>query len=400
MKFKLIPSAQSYVIIFITISLFLAATNVQGGWLYIIDSLLLSLLIFSIISPINQTRKINIYREFNNTIQENEKNSVEIIIDNTKGKIASFIELKDSDLLRINDNKTIIKSLKKGHFFIEIEAGEKSSFKYDLNIELRGIYKFKGFDITSYGPFGLFKFSRKIKIEDELIVQPVLPIINKVFFDGLKGAGFRYSTKTRHDTNASLPVSVRDYRRGDSRKLIHWKSTARNNKLMVKELENEQSLSIQIILDTENGNSIGLGKENSLEYLIKFAGAILKLCIEKSYKVDLIYIHNNSITRLTEDTSIRQIMDSLAYIKTDSKIKLRDILKEKEIDFNSIIIPLFLKVEEKDINVINDMYKNKYSLFPVFVDTNSFDKNYFPINDIISKSAFKYMTIKKGESFN
>ncbi|MFN8575472.1 MAG: DUF58 domain-containing protein [Candidatus Sericytochromatia bacterium] len=399
MKFRLIPAPQSYVILFITIALFLAATNVQGGWLYIIDSLLLSLLIFAIISPINQTRRVNIYREFNNTLQEGEKNTIEIVIDNTKGKIASFIEIKDSELLRLNDNKTIIKALKKGHFFIEIESGEKSTFKYELNIDLRGIYKFKGFDITSYGPFGLFKFSRTIKNENELIVQPVLPIINKIFFDGLKGAGFRYSSKTTHNTNASLPVSVRDYRRGDSRKLIHWKSTARNNRLMVKELENEQSLSIQILLDTENGNSIGLGKENNLEYLIKFAGAILRLCIEKNYKVDLIYHSNNSLIRLTEDTTIRQIMDSLAYIKTDSKIKLRDLLNEKEIDSNSIIIPLFLKVNEKDIEKINKMYQDRYSVFPVFTDTNSFDKNYFPIEDIINKSLFKYMIIKKGESF-
>lgn len=399
MKFKLIPAAQSYVILFITIALFLAATNVQGGWLYIIDSLLLSLLVFALISPINQTRKIKVYRTFNNTIQEGETNNIEVFIDNTKGKIASFIELKDAELLRLNDNKTVIKALKKGHFFVEIGAGEKSSFNYDLNIDLRGIYKFKGFNVTSYGPFGLFKFSRTIKVEDEIIVHPLVPIINKVFFEGLKGAGFRYSTNTRHDTNASLPVSVRDYRRGDSRKLIHWKSTARNNKIMVKELENEQSLSIQIILDTEEGNSIGQGKENNLEYLIKFAGAILKLCIDKRYKVDLLYYNKDSIVRLTEDTSMRQIMDCLSYIKTDSKLKLRDLLKEKEIDFNSIIIPLFLKVDQKDLDIINDLYKDKYSLFPVFVDINSFDKNYYPINDLISKSLFKYMVIKKGEGF-
>lgn len=399
MKFKLVPAAQFYVILFITIALFLAATNVQGGWLYIIDSLLFSLLVFALISPINQTRKINVYRNFNSTIQEGETNKIEIVIDNTKGKIASFIELKDSELLRINDNKTIIKALKKGHFFIEIGAGEKSSFTYDLNISLRGIYKFKGFDVTSYGPFGLFKFSRVIKVEDQLIVHPVIPIINKVFFEGLKGVGFKYSTNTRHNTNASLPVSVRDYRRGDSRKLVHWKSTAKNNRLMVKELENEQSLSIQIILDTETGNSIGQGKENNLEYLIKFAGAILKLCIEKKYKVDLIYNTNNSITRLTEDTSMRQLMDSLSYIKTDSKLKLREILSEKEIDFNSIIIPIFLNPNDKDINVINELYNEKYSLFPVFTDVHSFDTNYYPINDVVAKSSFKYMLIRKGESF-
>ncbi len=399
MKFKLIPSGQSYVIAFITIALFLAATNVQGGWLYIIDSLLLSLLIFAIISPINQTRKIKIYREFDKNIQESETTNIEIVLDNSDGKIASFIELKDLELIRINDNKTIVKATKKGHFFIEVEAGIRERFNYSLNIDLRGVYKFQGFQITSYGPFGLFKFSRKIKIEDEIIIQPVLPFLNKEFFEGLKGSGYKYASKTRQRNNASLPVSVREYRRGDSQKMIHWKSSAKNNKLMVKELENEQSLSIQIILDTELGNSYGLAKENSLEYLIKFAGAILRICLEKDYKVDFYYYSGNQLNHLTESTSIRQILDSLAYIKTDSKIKLRELLNEKEIDFNSIIIPLFLKPEEKDINTLNKMYADKYSIYPIFIDTNSFDKNYFPVDEIISLSQFKSMTIKKGDVF-
>lgn len=399
MKFKLIPSGQSYVIFFITIALFLAATNVQGGWLYIIDSLLLSLLIFAVTSPINQTRKIKIYRNFSKTIEEGDNTSIEVIIDNTQGKIASFIELRDAELLRINDNKTTVKATKKGHFFIEIESGTKESFNYDLNINLRGIYKFQGFQITSYGPFGLFKFSRKIKIEDELIIQPVLPFLNKIFFEGLKGSGYKYASKSRQKNNASLPVSVREYRRGDSQKLIHWKSSAKNNKLMVKELENEQSLSIQIILDTEVGNSIGLGKENNLEYFIKFAGALLRLCIEKDYKVDFFYYNGKTFNQLTENTSIKQILDSLAYIKTDSKIKLRDVLGEKEIDAGSIIIPLFLKPDDKDINVLNQMYADKYSVYPIFADTHSFDKNYFPVEDTINKSAFKYMLIKQGDKF-
>ncbi|RZL52888.1 MAG: DUF58 domain-containing protein, partial [Pedobacter sp.] len=328
MKFKLIPSGQSYVIAFITLALFLAATNVQGGWLYIIDSLLLSLIIFAIISPINQTRKIKIYRDFDKTIQEGEKSSIEVVIDNTEGKIASFIELRDNELLRVNDGKTTVKVTKKGQFFIEIEAGTKASFKYDINIELRGIYNFQGFQITSYGPFGLFKFSRKLKLEDQLIVQPVLPFLNRVFFEGLKGSGYKYASKSKNKNNASLPVGVREYRRGDSQKLIHWKSTAKNNKLMVKELENEQSLSIQIILDTEAGNSIGPGKENNLEYLVKFAGALLKLCMEKDYKVDFYYYNNSELTHLTENSSMHQILDCLAYIKTDSKIKIRELLKE------------------------------------------------------------------------
>jgi len=65
MKFKLKPSRRAFLLGIITIFLFFAASNVQGGWLYIIDSLLISLLFFSAIIPITQIKRLKITRNFN-----------------------------------------------------------------------------------------------------------------------------------------------------------------------------------------------------------------------------------------------------------------------------------------------------------------------------------------------
>ena len=399
MKFKIIPSGQAYVLAFITVSLFLAATNIQGGWLYIIDSLLLSLLFFSLITPINQIRRLKFSRTFSKAVYEDEKMEVEVEIDNPGKRIVSFIEVLDIAPRRKTESAVITDDEKSSRFFIEIGSGEKAVFKYKLIPEIRGVYSFDKFVISSYGPFGLFKFSRSLAAKDELLVYPNLPILSSLFLSGLTGAGYKYSSKTRHNADASLPYNIREYRRGDNKKLIHWRSTARMNKLMVKELENEQSLSIQILFDTEKGSYIGRGKESNFEYMLKFAGAIFKFCSDKDYKVEFIYYENDTVHKLTEVTSWKQVLDTFAYLDTYSKKKVRELLKEKEIDFNSILIPFFLKPDAKDIESLEQLYRDNFSVIPVFAEINSFDSFYYPVKDTVSKCSYKSIMIKQGEDF-
>lgn len=399
MNFKIIPSPQVYVIVFITISLFLAATNIQGGWLYIIDSLLFSLLFFSFFTPINQVRKLMFSRTFSKSVYEGEKLEIDIEIENSGKKIVSFLEILDIAPKRKTERAIIPEGQKSGKFFIEIDPGEKAFLKYKIIPEIRGVYTFEKFIISSYGPFGLFKFSRSLAAKDELLVYPDLPVLNSLFLSGLKGAGYKYSSKTRHNIEASLPYHIREYRKGDNKKLIHWKSTARLNKLMVKELENEQSLSIQILFDTEKGCNLGSGKESNFEYLLKFAGAIFKFCSDRDYKVEFIFYDKDKVTKMTEVTPWKQVLDTFAYLDTRSKYKVKDLLKEKEIDFNSIIIPFFLKPDNKDIKLLEELYRDNFSVIPVFAEVNSFDKNIFPVNDTISKCPFKSITVRQGEDF-
>ena len=384
--YKITPSPQVYILGLITIALFLAATNIQGGWLYIIDSLLVSLMIFSFITPINQARKLKFSRNFNKSVYEGDNVDVTLEIGNDSKRIISFIEIRDPEIRKKSDKPVIISTKDSWKFFIELMPGEKNVFNYTLMPELRGVYLFEKIIVSSYGPFGLFKFSKSIQLKDELLVFPIMPILNSLFLSGLQGVGYRYSSQTRNNPDANIPYNVREYRKGDSKKLVHWKTTARFNKLMVKEFESEQSLSLQIIFDTEKGCNLGQGKESNFEYLIKFAGSILKFCIDRNFKIEFLFYESDKVQKLTEVTPWKQVMDTFAYLDTYSKLKVRNLLKEKEIDFNSIIIPFFLKPDEKDIELLSELHQQNYSIIPIFAEINSFDKNYFPI-----KASFRKM---------
>ena len=95
MRFSIRPSLQAYVLIGVTIALFLAATNIQAGWLYVMDSFLLSLLIFSLFISISQTNKLTFTRNFPKAIYEGDEVEVQVDIFNTSKRLISFFEIQE-----------------------------------------------------------------------------------------------------------------------------------------------------------------------------------------------------------------------------------------------------------------------------------------------------------------
>src|SRR5207244_355029 len=65
--------------------------------------------------------------------------------------------------------------------------------------------------------------------------------------------------------------SVRDYQRGESLRMVHWRSTAKRGELMVKELEDSPRDEIAVVLDADPAAVVG----ESFELQVRASGSIL-----------------------------------------------------------------------------------------------------------------------------
>ena len=63
------------------------------------------------------------------------------------------------------------------------------------------------------------------------------------------------------------PMGSRHYFPGDPRRHIHWRNTTRMGRLMVKEFEDAQDPTLDLLYDTTH--VYGEGKDTTLEYAIK-----------------------------------------------------------------------------------------------------------------------------------
>jgi uncharacterized protein (DUF58 family) len=102
--------------------------------------------------------------------------------------------------------------------------------------------------LVSGDPFGLFLQQRRIHASERVLVYPVVyPVTNFALPGGIMSGGEAQRQWTQQvTTNAA---GVREYAQGDSINRIHWKSTARRGKLIVKEFELDPMVDIWLLVD-------------------------------------------------------------------------------------------------------------------------------------------------------
>lgn len=113
-----------------------------------------------------------------------------------------------------------------------ISANWEQQVTYQVRSELRGRYRLGPVTIRVQDPFGLVELGRAFSSTSALVVTPrrvPLPPIGV-------GGGWTGSGDNRpraFATGSAEDVTIREYRRGDDLRRVHWRSSARLGELMV-----------------------------------------------------------------------------------------------------------------------------------------------------------------------
>jgi uncharacterized protein (DUF58 family) len=116
--------------------------------------------------------------------------------------------------------------------------------------QLRGKYTFGPIVIRTSDPLGLFHFQKRLPTTAEILVYPATEPIHDF---PLPPAELPGGTATRRRTHHTTPnvAGAREYAPGDSFNRIHWPSSARQQRLIVKEFELDPTADLWIVLDLE-----------------------------------------------------------------------------------------------------------------------------------------------------
>jgi uncharacterized protein (DUF58 family) len=143
----------------------------------------------------------------------------------------------------------------------------------------RGRYQFANIDLVTRSPFGLLERRVRTPSDDELIVYPRVGRVTRRW-----NQLFRESTETRRGRRTDRTMrqedyhGLREYRPGDSPRWIHWRTTARFGKPMVKEFEHENHQDLALLIDPWLPRSkVTADQREILEQVIRFAATI---CLE------------------------------------------------------------------------------------------------------------------------
>lgn len=151
----------------------------------------------------------------------------------------------------------------------------------------RGVFTLGPWELRMGDPFGFFEITQLHPEVTSLLVYPPvvhLPPLNlpKGISEGEVQARQRARQWT---TNAA---GVRDYQPGDPQRRIHWPSTARRDRLLVKEFDLEVSGDLWVLLDLDEAVQAGEGEESTGEYGVILAASLADQMLRQGRAVGLV----------------------------------------------------------------------------------------------------------------
>jgi uncharacterized protein (DUF58 family) len=222
---------------FLAIAIGVAAINTGNNLLYLILAWLLSFIIASGVLSEVTMRGLGVTRRPPPQVFAGQPFLMEIAVENQKAGLASFsIEIED-----LLDGRPLDKKC----YFLKIPPGRTQRTSYRHTFARRGLYRFEGFRVATRFPFTLFRKSKDVDAATEVLVYPrIVNVPRPSPRPRARGAGPSHRLGRRGEF-----FGLREWKEGDDRRDIHWRSTARTGRLLVREHEDELERQVTIAVD-------------------------------------------------------------------------------------------------------------------------------------------------------
>lgn len=263
------------------------------------------------------------------------------VVRNTSIVPKLWLEVRDFSTLPSHFSSHVVHSL-----------GPRQSYTWRVNTicQQRGRYQLGPLRLRTSDPFGLFPMERDLVPTTNVVIFPLTVDIHQFALPvGLLPGGDALRRRTHYvTTNAS---GVRDYAPGDSFNRIHWRSTARRDRMIVKEFELDPLADIWIVPDMsvyghvkpavtvaqspEPGDIPAWLKmeefrlpESTEEYTVTIAASVAQYFLRHDRAVGLLgYGQSNEVVQPDRgERQLNRILETLSVLRAEGDVPLQDVV--------------------------------------------------------------------------
>ncbi len=262
------------------------------GWLYL--GLLMVLLFSALVRQINllvimygllsgpllvswplvrkTLRELHVRRRFPRLVEAGESLSVTLELQNRRRKRGSWAIVAQDRVQRVGGGP----NLKPTVMFSYVGAGRTATREYRGVLAERGRYKLGAVMLSTRFPFGLLRSAFSWEKTDELFVTPRRGTLTQLWYERLARVnqacdrGVRKSNALEGDF-----FGLREWRNDDGRRLIHWRTSARRQSLVVRQLELPCRNELTLIVDLWLPEQPTLADHDRLELTLSFAATVI-----------------------------------------------------------------------------------------------------------------------------
>ena len=288
---------------------------------------------------------------------------------------------------------------------VTLPAHSTRNWRFAVPCRRRWVFTVGPVLVSSGDPFGLFRFSRTYGQSQSLLVLPrptYLPYFQAPPAQ-LSGEG---TIRQRTPYVTPNATAIRDYQPGDSYNRIHWRSTARLARLMVKTFEMDPSSDIWLLLDLDGAVQAGQEDESTEEYGVRIAASLANHFLEENRMVGLLGFGEQEI-RLAPARGSQQftrILEALAPARAQGRAPLARALQEEGRRFgrHTTLVVVTPSTDEGWVEALQSLVQEGTRIAVVLLDAGSFggaEGTLLPLSTLVASDILTYV-VRRGDDLS
>jgi uncharacterized protein (DUF58 family) len=342
-----------------------------------------------------------------------------LAIENTGPLSKLWIELKDNSTLPLHRASRVVSNL-----------GRKQQQSWHVRTPCyqRGRFNLGPISLASSDPFGLFPLDKLLpaSFTSHVVIYPMAYDLPGFYPPVGELTGGEATRRRTHYVTTNVS-GIRDYAFGDSFNRIHWPSTARTGRLMVKEFELDPMADVWIFLDMEQRVQAGLTYDEILpptlpevhweklpefdlppsteEYGVVIAASVSKHFLNQNRSVGLIAYpdaHHREIAQSDRGgRQLTRIYEMLAVAQAHGAIPLGEVLAAETMHLgrNTTAIIITPAIDAEWVAATRHLLARGVRVTAILIDPGSFGMpfNSFDTEIELTASHIPHYVVREGD---
>ncbi|MHB0871478.1 MAG: DUF58 domain-containing protein [Chloroflexota bacterium] len=375
------------------LSVLLLVTALSTGWdlMYRVFYTLVSLLVISFLWGWINVRRLWFKHEIRTTrAHVGGRIEEKLTLENTSWVPKLWLELHDGSTL----------PNRRGNRVVDLGGYGRRTLPLVTPCQVRGEYTLGPIQVTSGDPFGLFKMRRRLPIGGTVIVYPAItPLASFGRLPGELPGGSLQAQRTHFTTpNAA---GVREYQPGDALCRIHWLSSARQRRLMVKEFDLDPLSEVWLVLDLDSEVQAGSGQDSTEEWVVSVGATLANYFLAQQREVGIM----TQGRVLVADRGYRQlqkVLELLAVVRSNSSTPLERLVISEEVRLSrgATVVMVTPSTDERWLAACRMLGARGVSVLAVLLEASTFGARQSSLLLVSSLAACGVPTylVKKGDN--
>ncbi len=247
--------------------------------LFILAGIMVGPLLFNWRFVVLSIRELSVQRNLPSQIYAGQPFHVDILTHNHRRRLGGWMIAFDDSLQAASPASRRRKqtaSTETSVVLPYVSPGETGKATYQVTLPRRGRYQFGPLYVSTRFPMGLVRASAKLRHYEQIVAWPRLGRLTAQWLQAVNSdrTGHR-ATQFRQGPIDGDYFGIREWRPGDSKRWIHWRTAAKIGKLAVRQFEQVIDQDMILVLDLWQPAAPSREQLGRIELAISFAATVV-----------------------------------------------------------------------------------------------------------------------------